>query len=141
MKPWLFLVTALAFAHVPARAAAQEPALVPMPAQTAAQARADSLARAALAATAPARRVFVDVRTPEEFAGGHLAGALNIPLNDLEQRWPELEAYGQKQLVLYCRSGHRAGLALELVAKHGIGNAVNGGGYESLRRLLTAPAQ
>ncbi len=136
MRLWLVLVPALALAQAPGPVAAQEPGVVPMPAQTAAQARADSLARAALAATTPARRVFVDVRTPEEFATGHFQGALNIPLNDLEQRWPELKAYARKQLVLYCRSGHRAGLALELVAKHGITNAVNGGGYESLRRLL-----
>ncbi len=143
MRMWLVLVPVLALALPAAPAAGQDttPALVPMPAQTAAQARADSLARAALAATTPARRVFVDVRTPEEFAGGHLAGAVNIPLSDLEQRWPELKLYADRQIVLSCRSGVRAGMALELVAKHGIRNAVNGGGYESLRQRLEGTAK
>lgn len=145
MRQWLVLAGALSLAAAvgaPAPAVAQDPtpAVVPMPAQTAAQARSDSLARAALAATSPGKRVFVDVRTPEEFATGHLAGAINIPVADLEQRWPELKGYARRQIVLYCRSGHRAGVALDLLAKHGMHNVVNGGGYEALRQRLQAPA-
>ncbi|HEX9109169.1 MAG TPA: rhodanese-like domain-containing protein [Longimicrobiales bacterium] len=139
----LVLLAALAAAvHAPVPAAAQEspPAAQQQPAQNAlpaaARARSDSLARAALAATAPGKRLYVDVRTPEEFAAGHLPGAINIPVADLEQRWTELKSYPQRQIVLYCRSGHRAGLALEAVKQHGIANAVNGGGLESLRALL-----
>ena len=137
MKQWLTAALVLGLAAQAAPAAAQW-RTAPPPAQAAAPARSDSLARAALAATTPGRRVFVDVRTPEEFAGGHLRGAINIPLADLEQRWPELKAYARRQIILSCRSGHRAGLALEIVRGHGINNAVNGGGYDSLRRLLAA---
>ncbi len=82
----------------------------------------------------------MDVRTPEEFAAGHLPGAINIPLGDLEQRWPELKAFAHRQIILSCRSGVRAGHALEIVTGHGITNARNGGGYESLRRLLQPKA-
>ena len=114
--------------------AVQQPAQSALPA--AAQARSDSLARAALAATSPGKRLFVDVRTPEEFQAGHLPGAINLPVGDLEQRWTELKPYARRQVVLYCRSGHRAGLALDALKQHGMTNAVNGGGFESLRALL-----
>ena len=139
MKLWLAAAAALVLAaRAPTPLAAQAPTVVSMPAQHAAPARSDSLARAALSATTARRRVFVDVRTPAEFAGGHLPRAVNLPLADLEQRWPELKAYRRRQIVLYCRSGHRAQLALELVTTHGITNARNGGGYESLSGLLAA---
>ena len=75
MKLWLALAVALAGAAPAARAAAQEPAALPMPAQTAAQVRSDSLAQAALAATTPAQRVFVDVRTWISSIRGAASGA------------------------------------------------------------------
>ncbi len=140
MKLWLALLTTLAAsaAGMAAPAAAQSPGqpAAQAPAPAAMQARSDSLARAALAATVAGKRVFVDVRTPEEFAAGHLAGAVSIPLAELEQRWSELKAYDGRQIVLYCRAGVRAGMALQVATRHGIANAVNGGGYESLRKLL-----
>ncbi len=47
---------------------------------------------------------FIDVRTPDEFAGGHIDGAINIPLDMLQQNIPAVAAIpGPK--VLYCRSG------------------------------------
>lgn len=117
--------------------AQRAPAQAPLSAE--AQARSDSLARAALAATKARRRVFVDVRTPEEFTAGHLPGAINLPLTDLERSWPQLQPYSRRQIVLYCRSGHRAGLALDVLKRHGFEHAVNGGGYEALRQRLPTP--
>ena len=52
----------------------------------------------------------VDVRTPDEFAAGHLPGAINVPLAELGQRMVELEPK-DGALVLYCRSGNRSGQA------------------------------
>jgi rhodanese-related sulfurtransferase len=52
----------------------------------------------------------IDVRTPAEFAAGHIPGALNIPLQELEQRMGELEPK-QAPIVLYCRSGNRSSSA------------------------------
>lgn len=50
----------------------------------------------------------VDVRTPDEFAAGHIPGAINIPVQQLESRIHELEPK-DGTLVLYCRSGRRSG--------------------------------
>lgn len=61
--------------------------------------------------------VLVDVRTPEEFASGHIAGALNIPVQELDARKGELPK--DKDLVLYCRSGARSARGRELLLAAG----------------------
>lgn len=60
----------------------------------------------------------VDVRTREEFAAGHLDGATNIPVQELEQRLGEL---GPKDapVVIYCRSGRRSASAKRLLEAAG----------------------
>jgi phage shock protein E len=63
--------------------------------------------------------VILDVRTPEEFAAGHVPGAINIPHDKLESRIDELLGAKNKDVVLYCRSGRRAGLAAETLSLHG----------------------
>lgn len=151
MRQWLVLVLALAAAgacttpQAGTRAgkeggpqAAARVARADSVARADAAARADALARAAALAERP--RVYVDVRTPEEYNAGHLPQAVNIPVNDMEQRWAELRAYPDRLIVLYCRSGHRAGVALQIVGQHGIENATNGGGYENLRKQLEEAA-
>lgn len=65
----------------------------------------------------------VDVRTPEEFAAGHLDGAINIPIDDLETRKSELSK--DKDLVLYCRSGGRSAKAKALLEKAGYARVFN----------------
>ncbi|MBI5546045.1 MAG: rhodanese-like domain-containing protein [Deltaproteobacteria bacterium] len=54
----------------------------------------------------------VDVRTPAEYADGHIDGALNVPLHEVLERSGELGAKDQP-LVLYCRSGRRSALAAQ----------------------------
>jgi len=56
----------------------------------------------------------LDVRPPEEYAAGHIAGAVNVPLKDLEQRLKELPQH--QEVVAYCRGPHCV-LAYEAVAK------------------------
>src|SRR5690348_5207303 len=56
----------------------------------------------------------VDVRTPGEFAAGHIAGAVNIPVQQLDARMHELEPK-DRAVVLYCRSGQRSGNAARLL--------------------------
>ncbi|MFQ5935808.1 MAG: ArsR/SmtB family transcription factor, partial [Acidiferrobacterales bacterium] len=66
---------------------------------------------------ARARRGLVtvlDVRPPEEFAAGHVRGAINVPLNELEKRLNELPA--QHELIAYCR-GPYCVLSFEAVAR------------------------
>jgi rhodanese-related sulfurtransferase len=60
----------------------------------------------------------VDVRSPGEFAGGHLDGALNIPVGDLSNRMAEL---GDKArpVVLYCASGMRSASAAGTLRRAG----------------------
>jgi len=63
----------------------------------------------------------VDVRTPEEFASGHVPGAINIPYDQLPRRAAEIGPPGTK-VVLYCRSGRRSGMAFDSLQKAGYGN-------------------
>lgn len=62
--------------------------------------------------------VLLDVRTPAEFAGGHVEGAINIPVQDLERRLGELNGRGPN-VVVYCRSGGRSATAAVLLARAG----------------------
>ncbi|MBN8717994.1 phage shock protein E [Hydrobacter penzbergensis] len=75
--------------------------------------------------------VFVDVRTPEEFAQGHYPGAMNIPLGEVSQRIHEFKQI-QQPIVTYCRSGNRSGMAASILQQNGITDVYNGGGLEDL---------
>jgi len=59
----------------------------------------------------------LDVRTPEEFVSGHVPGAVNIPYDQVAARLAEVPK--DKDVVLYCRSGRRAGLAGEVLTSNG----------------------
>ena len=63
--------------------------------------------------------VVLDVRTAEEFRQGHVAGARNIPHTELAARIAELEDARGSDIVVYCRSGNRTRLALEVLGKAG----------------------
>jgi len=57
----------------------------------------------------------LDVREPDEFAQGHLQGARNIPLTQLEARLKELEKYREKPVMVVCERGGRATKAAKLL--------------------------
>ena len=78
----------------------------------------------------------IDVRTPEEFADGHLDGARNIDVSagDFESRIEELDRDGS--YVVYCRTGSRAAAAVRTMLDAGFTDVVNGGGYEDLAAEL-----
>ncbi len=63
--------------------------------------------------------VVLDVRTPEEFAEGHVAGARNVPHTEIASRLVELEDARDRDVVVYCRSGRRAEIALEALRQAG----------------------
>jgi rhodanese-related sulfurtransferase len=58
----------------------------------------------------------LDVRSVEEFAEGHIAGAVNIPYDQVEARLAEVPK--DKDVVLYCRSGRRAVIAADVLRSH-----------------------
>lgn len=91
----------------------------------------------------------VDVRTPAEFASGHLPGAHNIPLERLPEALPALKAAAARgELLMACASGNRSARACATLAEHGIPAAtLTGGttgwtqhGYEVERTRNTARA-
>lgn len=65
----------------------------------------------------PAEAVLLDVREPDEWQAGHVAGAVHIPLADLPARLDELPAGGR--LVVVCRSGVRSARAVAWLAQNG----------------------
>lgn len=73
----------------------------------------------------------VDVRTPGEFAGGNVAGSINIPLNEVPHRIDEFKGMS-KPLVVCCLSGGRSGQAVEFLKANGVDNIYNGGGWSQV---------
>lgn len=63
--------------------------------------------------------VVLDVRTAEEFAAGHVPGAVNVPHDQVGSRLAELAGAKDKEVVLYCRSGRRAQLAADVLVQAG----------------------
>lgn len=69
----------------------------------------------------------VDVRSYAEFAGGHVAGSINIVLTDLPSKIEEIKSL-QMPLILCCASGNRSGQAQQFLSQHGI-ECYNGGSW------------
>ncbi|MBB1554652.1 rhodanese-like domain-containing protein [Candidatus Gracilibacteria bacterium] len=76
--------------------------------------------------------VYVDVRTDEEWAEGHVDGAIHVTLADIEAGKTEMLPK-DTELRVYCRSGRRAGQAIEVLQKQGFSNMVNAGGMKDLQ--------
>jgi rhodanese-related sulfurtransferase len=72
----------------------------------------------------------LDLRPAAEFASGHILGARNLPLADLERRAGELDKHKAKPVIVHCADGNRAGGAVALLRRNGFANVVNlSGGY------------
>ena len=69
----------------------------------------------------------LDVRTAEEFSAGHISGAVNIPFDLVSARRDELPVQSGTEIVVYCASGFRAGIA---------GDALRDLGYSEVRDLV-----
>lgn len=63
--------------------------------------------------------IVLDVRTPEEFAQGHVPGAINIPYTHLPARISELPSAADKDIVVYCATGVRAERAASRFKENG----------------------
>lgn len=75
------------------------------------------------------RAIPLDVREPDEYAGGHIAGALLLPLNKIQQIGSDVLPQDKSAaLVVYCRSGTRSALAVPYLEKLGYTNLCDMGG-------------
>jgi phage shock protein E len=70
----------------------------------------------------------IDVRTPAEYSGGHVAGSINIPLNEVPSRVGEFQSISGP-IVLCCASGNRSGQATYFLQSQGLANVHNGGSW------------
>ncbi|MGZ8804328.1 MAG: rhodanese-like domain-containing protein [Microbacterium sp.] len=75
--------------------------------------------------------IIVDVRTPEEFATGHLEGAVNVDLQsgDFEGQITSLPVDGE--YVVYCRSGNRSAQAVDIMTTNGFEDVIDAGGIDA----------
>lgn len=74
----------------------------------------------------------IDVRSHQEFAAGHLHGAVNVPHTDIDGMVREIGPDRDRPVVLYCRSGRRAGEALAALAERGYSGGFNATGLQAL---------
>jgi len=70
--------------------------------------------------------LLLDVRTPQEFASGHVPGARNIPFDQVTAHLADLQAFRQRGAVVYCESGGRAAKAIQVL---------RGAGFQGVRHL------
>lgn len=69
--------------------------------------------------------VIVDVREDGEWAEGHIAGAIHIPLSQLDKRLPELAQYKSRSVIMQCRSGKRSAKATLIAKAAGFSKVLN----------------
>ncbi len=73
------------------------------------------------------KQTIVDVRTPGEFMSGHVAGSINIPLQEIQERVGEIKELPQP-IILCCASGNRSGQATSFLKTQGV-DCSNGGSW------------
>jgi len=86
------------------------------------------LAACASASDIPDDAIKIDVRTPSEFASGHIPGAINVPLDVLADKIAQIAPDLQQPIVVYCRSGARSAAAAQLLTDLGYENVTDIGG-------------
>jgi rhodanese-related sulfurtransferase len=78
--------------------------------------------------------IIIDVRTYEEFAGGHIQNSKNIPLQIIESKINDIKKLN-KPVIACCRSGNRSGMASRILNRNGI-ECINGGSWQGLQNKL-----
>lgn len=79
--------------------------------------------------------LILDVRSKGEFAGGHIKGAINIPVEALSQNLSKLKDK-EKTIITCCASGMRSASAKNILKSHGYMHVYNGGGWSSLQNKI-----
>jgi len=80
--------------------------------------------------------LLVDVRSAEEFGGGHLPNAANLPLEELQDSMPRHLPDKARVLLLHCLSGTRSGIARRQLKSAGYRNVFNLGSYQRASRIV-----
>jgi phage shock protein E len=82
--------------------------------------------------------VIIDVRTPEEYAQRHIDGALNLPHDTISARIADAVPDKNTPIILYCRSGRRSGIALDILKGMGYSKVENYGSLDQAQQRLGA---
>ncbi len=78
----------------------------------------------------------VDVRTPSEYSGGSVHGAVNIPVDQIAKHLSKFK--GKKNIVVFCRSGNRSAQAKSILQQNGISQVINGGTWQNVKQATNA---
>jgi len=74
----------------------------------------------------------LDVREPAAYAAGHILGARNLPLAELDKRAADLEKYKSRPVIVACDTGSTSARAVALLKARGFGNVVHlAGGFRA----------
>lgn len=76
----------------------------------------------------------IDVRTKAEYANGHIAGSVNIPLQELEKAYLKIKK--DKPVITCCASGMRSSAAKNFLKGKGFTEVYNGGGWMGLKNKI-----
>ncbi len=69
--------------------------------------------------------LILDVRSKSEFKGGHLENAVNIPVQEIQQRYQELSEYKGENILIYCATGNRSTVAAKILIDNGFTRIYN----------------
>lgn len=84
-----------------------------------------------------ANALIIDLRTPSEFAVGHVDGAVNLPIDKLGQSYATVVPDKARQIVVYCQSGARSAVAAQFLKLQRYVNVINGGSVGDVARQLS----
>jgi rhodanese-related sulfurtransferase len=76
----------------------------------------------------------VDVRSPTEFKAGSAKGAVNIPLDTIQNHLSKMK--NKKHIVVFCKSGIRANQAKSILIKNGFTNVTSGGTWQNVNQFV-----
>jgi len=91
-----------------------------------------------VSASSLADTIWLDVRSYGEFKNESLTDSINIPHTQVAQEISGITTDKSANINVYCRSGHRSGIALEVLQKMGYNNVKNVGGISDARKLKQA---
>jgi phage shock protein E len=80
--------------------------------------------------------LLVDVRTPAEFFSGSVRGAINIPVNTIQNHLSKFK--NKTNIIVFCKSGGRSSMAKTILEQNGIKNVTNGGTWQNVNHAVNS---